>query len=540
MAGLAILILIAGCAKSEIPSAQLVKRAPASAQESGFLVRGLSSTELLQYLKDNPATKVRELSPQDGLYEIFPSQDAPLPLGRKVIRNSFIPLLHKAIHLDDGNAFLNSCDVQQGSGDFQLQVTPELPAESGERVEVIAKSTGKMDFLFLLAPAAHSLIQNTEQVTNSFSFTPDQTGDFEITVVGKDQNAKCWLQKQNIRVTANPAHDPKQALSAAKKKNFDLKPFWHLQQIGAAEYQAEYQNAMPNALGDDVLIAVIDSGVNYNHPALVENIYKTSDIPNDFTGDQIGYDFVDGDVFPFDDEGHGTHVAALAASNLMGVAPKAKILSVRALQAKGLDLGTITAAIYYAVHSGAKIINMSFGWPAKNDPAQSEVKAAISLAQKKGLVIVAASGNGNGFGLGQNNDEKPMYPASLPNPNIVSVAALNGNQKLAKYSNFGKTTVDIAAPGGSQSTAMIVSAHKETADRTVWFKREGTSQAAPLITGTLALIKSQHPKLTAAQVIQHLYEHSQPDADLEGKVKTGKRLDLRRLLPERHPASILD
>lgn len=509
---ISILILTSGCDKPPIPAARLVKRAPASNAETGFLVKNLTRSQLINYLHTHPEAKVRVLSEEQGFYEIY--NTANFPAGVEILPNEFIHLKQtEPSLLDSGDEFLQDCNVQSGTGPIELKLSHELPVEAGQTITVKAKPEA-MSFLFLVKPPPGSLMPNHETQAQGIEITPDQGGDFEITAVGKDQEKNCWLRKLKLRATENPEHDLENAFSTQDKRKLDLKPFWHLQKIGWEAYQKSEKRQ-----GQNTVIAIIDSGVNYNHPALVEN----------FKADNLGKDLIDGDDFPFDDDGHGTHVAALAASSLIGVATKAQLLAVRALHSQGLDLGTVAAGIYYAVNAEVDIINMSVGWHSKADPAEKAVKAAINLAQKKNIIIVAASGNGNGFGIGTSNDEKPMLPASLPNQNIVSVAALDKDNRLAKYSNFGKKTVDIAAPGGSLATELILSAHRKTADGKIWFEREGTSQAAPLVSGALALIKSENPHKTATAIIQHLYANSQNQADLIPKIRTGKRLNLQLL-----------
>jgi len=202
------------------------------------------------------------------------------------------------------------------------------------------------------------------------------------------------------------------------------------------------------------VIAVIDTGVDYNHPDLSGNIWANpgevagnglDDDQNGYVDDLRGWDFVDDDNDPMDVVGHGTHVAGTIAAvgnnniGVTGVCWQAKIMPVRALDAFGAGTDAdIIAAIGYAVTKGAKVINASFGGP---DYSQAQYDA-LSNANSAGVLFVVAAGN-----EGTNNDTTPSYPASYNLPNIISVAATDQNDNLSNFSNYGATSVHVAAPG---------------------------------------------------------------------------------------------
>src|SRR5690606_16981905 len=128
--------------------------------------------------------------------------------------------------------------------------------------------------------------------------------------------------------------------------------------------------------------------------------------------DVVGYDFANSDSFPFDDQGHGSHVAGLTASSVTGLAKKARILSVKALGPSGGDIASIVGGSFYAVDNGAKVLNMSFGNYGAPHPKLVE---AMDYAEEKGVIVVAASGNGHPmFGIGMNTDVMPNFPSSFP------------------------------------------------------------------------------------------------------------------------------
>jgi thermitase len=205
-------------------------------------------------------------------------------------------------------------------------------------------------------------------------------------------------------------------------------------------------------------IAVLDTGVDLTHPDIEGNLWTNTvedlglkGIDEDLNGqvdDVHGYDFVDDDGDPDDYQFHGTHVAGTAAAiadnseGIAGVAPEAETMAVRVLDGDGSgSTAEIAEGIVYAAENGADVINMSLGGPAGNDQATED---AIELAGAEDTVVVAAAGND-----GTNNDVEPHTPCSLPQANLICVAALNQNGALAGFSNFGVKSVDLAAPGTS-------------------------------------------------------------------------------------------
>jgi subtilisin family serine protease len=189
-----------------------------------------------------------------------------------------------------------------------------------------------------------------------------------------------------------------------------------------------------------VVVAVVDSGVNYNQEDLAANMWNGGvSFPNH------GFDYVDNDNDPMDLIGHGTHVAGIIgatgsnAKGVTGVCQQASIMAVRVLDTMGSGTtATITQGIAFAVSNGAKVINISIGG-GTFDPAFSN---AITTAQDSDVVVVVAAGNEN-----SNNELTPVYPCNFTQTNIICVAALDQNYTLASFSNFGVTSVDVGAPG---------------------------------------------------------------------------------------------
>lgn len=251
-----------------------------------------------------------------------------------------------------------------------------------------------------------------------------------------------------------------------------------------------------------VIIAIIDSGISFEHPDLKENIWSNSKelcndgIDNDNNGyidDCYGWDYIDNDGFPEDFDGHGTMVAGVigATSNnsigIAGVMWNVKIMPLRILGINGGgDIANAIRAINYAVENGAKVINTSWG----NYDYSQALYDSINYASSKGVLFVAAAGND-----GSNNDTEPFYPASYNLDNIISVTAIDNNDNLESYFNYGKDTVHLAAPGVSiQSTfpnvsfgpdELVYETNFEGTLTSLSWGKGGTNSSWDIVNGTL-------------------------------------------------------
>jgi subtilisin family serine protease len=214
-----------------------------------------------------------------------------------------------------------------------------------------------------------------------------------------------------------------------------------------------------------VVVAVIDSGVNYNQEDLAANMWSVD--PNH---PNHGIDFVDNDNDPMDLTGHGTHVAGIIAAagnnatGTTGVCWKGNVMAVRVLDANGGTTANIVQGINFAVTNGARVINMSLGGGAF-DQAFSD---AITTAQDSDVVVVVAAGNEN-----SDNDAVPVYPCNFTQPNLVCVAALDQNYGLANFSNWGATSVDVGAPGTNILSTYAGTVATTTDPLTAWTINSG-------------------------------------------------------------------
>lgn len=265
----------------------------------------------------------------------------------------------------------------------------------------------------------------------------------------------------------------------------------------------------------EVVVAVLDSGIDLVHPDLMNNIWVNADeVPGDgidndhnsYIDDVNGWDFVDSDNDPspvliegydFTAVNHGTVIAGIigASANeegIVGINPRVRLMDLRILDAKGTgNTLVLSQAIDYAVENGADIINLSLVGKSIDE----SLKKSIINAYNRGVMIVAASGNESRSGV--DLDSEPAYPVcDFDNVNrVIGVAAVDAQNKLSTFSNYGEKCIDISAPGVSIYSTVyhnIKDINFNSYYRGGW---SGTSVAAPMVTGALSLIKMNYPNL---------------------------------------------
>jgi subtilisin family serine protease len=278
---------------------------------------------------------------------------------------------------------------------------------------------------------------------------------------------------------------------------------------------------------NDVLVAVIDTGVDYNHPDLVDNMWTN---PGEIAGDGIdndgngviddihGYNAYADSGDPMDGHSHGTHCAGTIAGQgnngqgVAGVAWDAKIMGVKIFSDSGkTSSDAILRGILYAAKNGARITSNSWGGGGANDL----IKEAF---EKSTAFHVMASGNN-----GRNVDSKENYPSGYEMPNSISVAATDRNDQLAGFSNYGKKEVDIAAPG--------VQTYSTTPGGRYGFK-SGTSMATPHVSGAAVLMVANDPSITNEQLKSRLMDGAERIPSLRGKVASEGRLNINNSLEQ--------
>ncbi len=277
-----------------------------------------------------------------------------------------------------------------------------------------------------------------------------------------------------------------------------------------------------------IIVAIIDTGADINHPDLKENIWQNlSEIPNNgmdddgngFVDDFHGWNFVSHNSDLTDNHGHGTHISGIVGAKgdkALGVAPEVSLMILKYFDPKNPGSDSVAQAISamkYAIKMGANIINFSAGGPYFSE----EEYAVLKEANEKGVLVIAAAGNEK-----NNSDVINFFPADYALPNILSVTAIDESRQILNSSNYGERTVDIAAPGRD-----IYS----TLPKGNYGRLSGTSQATAFATGVAALLMSDVTRAwTPEKIIEHLVRTGEPEPSLAGKTRCRTRLNSYRAL----------
>ncbi len=275
----------------------------------------------------------------------------------------------------------------------------------------------------------------------------------------------------------------------------------------------------------DVVVAVLDTGVDFTHVDLRENMwFRPENVPA-YADDELGtfndingFNGTDTVADPMDDNGHGTHCAGIIGAEgdngegIAGINWHVKIMPLKFLGRGGMgSVDDAIEAINYAIDRkkhgvNLRIISASWGSTTKSQALEDTIRAAGDA----GILFVAAAGND-----GSNNDSRPHYPSNYDLPNVISVAALDRNDQLAGFSNFGIKTVHVAAPGKDILSTWLNNGYREAS---------GTSMATPYVSGVAALIVANEPKITVEKLRERLLKSVDKIESLNGKVASGGRI----------------
>lgn len=282
-----------------------------------------------------------------------------------------------------------------------------------------------------------------------------------------------------------------------------------------------------------VLVGVIDTGLDYNHPDIRKNVWTNpgesgldengldkskngiDDDDNGYIDDFRGWDFVNNDNDPMDDNQHGTHCAGTIGAignndkGVVGVNWEVSLVGIKFLSGSGTgSLADAVKSIDYATELGAFLTNNSWGGGGYSQAMYD----AIERAEKADVLFVAAAGNS-----GTDNDDQAHYPSNYPLANVIAVAASTEDDKLASFSQYGFESVHLAAPGED-----ILS----TVPGGRYASFSGTSMATPHVAGAAALIKSLYPQLSGEEIKDKILKTTDPIQDFATKLLTGGRLNL--------------
>lgn len=280
---------------------------------------------------------------------------------------------------------------------------------------------------------------------------------------------------------------------------------------------------------DKVVVAVLDSGVDYTHEDLAPNMWKRPANIDAYQDDQLGtiddedgFNAIDNSSDPMDENGHGTHCAGIIGAEggnnigITGVNWKVRIMPLKFMNAGGV--GTTKdaiEAINYVIDRkkagvNVRIISASWGSTQRSRALGEVIQKAID----NDILFVAAAGNSS-----VNNDRSPHFPSSYPN--VLAVAALDRHDQLARFSNYGLKSVAIAAPGVDILSTWLGNAYEE---------KSGTSMATPVVSGVAALIVAENPRITVDQLKKRVLASADPIVALKGKVATGGRVNAAKAL----------
>lgn len=524
-------------------------RAPQNQEEAGYIVSG-QPEEMERILESS--TSYRVISKKHNIYEVHGierkaiQKTAPsLKIERNLYLNNMIEdnkqssaqILYQNLIADKSKKSQNNlpkaiegCDFEQPlrplaaisltSAELSQSVTMELGQTarfSGSESRPNANKQTLKLIWDVIPPKLSALASDHPQVSENFEIKPDSVGTYQVILVAQDSNQACDIKMIRFLVTHNPDVETDLRPSTQKLSDFD---FAHLGQIQA-------EKAWLKSTGRDIVVAVLDTGLHYNHPAIQNNLAmnaneKNSKMDNDkngYNGDFLGWDFVHHDNKPFDDHGHGSHVAGLVSAQRVGSAQSARIMPLKVLNAAGGgDTGSIIAAIYYAVDNGAHVINASM---QRLDTHLDSLNEAILYAHSKNVVFVSSAGND---GLDLSRPGINIYPGEMAVPNVINVGAVDSNNQLTSYSNYGPGQVHVAAPGGDSRVPIhsLATLNPLAVD---YVPSRGTSMAAPLVAGIVAQMIQANPNIASEEIKEILMQSGSRDSKLKTVVASGRVVD---------------
>ncbi len=296
-------------------------------------------------------------------------------------------------------------------------------------------------------------------------------------------------------------------LLISRYASWGIDPDKHLASINLKESWTKFKK------NKDIVVAVVDTGIQGDHPFLAKNIYVPA---GKASSSNYGVDFSDSKKVtnaPSDQHGHGTHVAGIVKS----IFPDVKILALKYYNPKASGQANLDAtikALKYAVDHNVDVINYSGGGPE----ASVEELRVLKEAEKKGILVIAAAGNER-----SNIDDKrhAYYPASYGLSNIITVGAHDDNLNIIPSSNYGKNSVDIAAPGHRIRSAIPGNGAGYMT---------GTSQATAFVSGVAAMIKAKYPSMKYDQVKNIILSSSLKVKNFEGKILGAGKLDASKAI----------
>ncbi|HXF42818.1 MAG TPA: S8 family serine peptidase [Pyrinomonadaceae bacterium] len=400
-----------------------------------------------------------------------------------------------------------------------LKEITKIAAERNDRVEDEIESVNGLVAIDDLDNASAATVAREYQTLNNLVVYAEPV--FEISLDDPD-SVKKVNPTTNNRFSGAP-NDPE----------FDEQ--WGLSNTGqnGGKPQADIKalKAWENSRGSsDVVVAVLDTGIDYTHPDLIENMWVRPESLQPYQDDELGtiddlhgFDAVNA-ADPMDDNGHGTHVAGIIGAvgdngiGIAGINWHVKLLPLKFLGRNGS--GTTKdaiEAINYAIERkkqgvNIRVINASWGSTQRSQALEDAIRSAADA----GILFVAAAGNNS-----SNNDNSPHFPSNYNLPNLISVSATDRNDRLAGFSNFGQKTVHVAAPGREIVSTWLNGEYREAS---------GTSMAAPFVSGVAALIIASEPEVELKELRDRILSSADKIEGLKDLVSSNGRLDALKAL----------
>jgi len=525
---------------------QTDNRAPQNQEEAGYILSG-QPEEIDPILQSG--TSYRVISKKHNIYEVHGIENRVLQIkspSLKVERNLYLnnmietdkqsklERVYQGLIANDSSESqdnlpkaLMGCDFEQSlkpqstisitSDTLSQSITMELGQIvrfSGSKSLSNTHSQALQLIWDVIPPKLSALPMNQPHVSEEFELKPDSVGIYQVILVAQDSNQACDIEMIRFLVTHNPDVETTSRPSSQNLSGLELQ---HLEQIQA-------KKSWLKSTGKDIVVAVLDTGLHYNHPAIQNNLAinanemnSKADMDNNgYNGDFIGWDFVNHDNRPFDDHGHGSHVSGLVSAQRVGSAQSARIMPLKVLNAAGGgDVASIIAAIYYAVDNGAHVINASM---QRLDTHLDSLKDAITYAHSKNVVFVSSAGNDS---LDLSLPGVDIYPGEMVVPNVINVGAVDSNNQLASYSNYGLGQVHVVAPGGD-SEGPIHSLATLNPHDIDYVPSRGTSMAAPIVAGIVAQMIQANPNISSDEIKEILMKSGSQDSKLKTVVASGR------------------
>ena len=358
--------LLTGCGGGSIHESAKVANGPTSQENAGLVVSSVTEGDLAAAIEKDDRIKVRVINANHGIFEVYGIEKEELEKlllkpSAKIQRNQFMrfqnleimkattgpELLATGIITEkQAEAFVAPCVnnptrrpnlkiAANGKRDltnsgFLLTIGESITLDAAQ--SRTSTGTTDLEIMWVMYPNSDSQLAAQFLIGGNLAFKPDTYGEYIYIAVAKDVNNFCTISKDLVYVTdKNIPYDAANAMTTEQIAKVDMTRFWQLTSTQAIESWAL-------STGKDVVVAIIDSGVNYNHPALAANIFVNKkeiagngkdDDGNGFIDDVTGYDFGNSDGFPFDDYGHGSHCAGIKASSVFGLAKNAKIMQIK-------------------------------------------------------------------------------------------------------------------------------------------------------------------------------------------------------------------